>query len=205
MKKLISVVSTNKQEFDKDLDLVATLDAIYKSDQGLRMQIGEITKAFGHDSEEMKEHWGLMQEADSINQSKVTKILDEHGWLGSKVISDQGNLTLFLVIQHADLATQEKYLPIMREAVSLGNAERSNLALLEDRVAMRQGKQQIYGSQLKRNPGTDQYFVFPIKVPEKVNERRAPMGLGTIEQYIFQWDLEWDVEQHKKMSKQMGF
>lgn len=73
--------------------------------------------------------------------------LDERGWLGPDVIGQTGNSTLFLVIQHADLVTQEKYLPMMREAVTKGNAKGSSLALLEDRVLIRNGKQQRYGSQ----------------------------------------------------------
>lgn len=40
----------------------------------------------------------------------------------------------------------------MREAVEKNNARASSLALLEDRVAMRKGGKQIYGSQIKRNP-----------------------------------------------------
>lgn len=205
--QLLAIVKGNKQEFEKDLelDIVAILDAVYESDQGLRMQIGKITQEFGNDSEEMEAHWGLIREADSINELKVIKILDERGWLGPKVITDKGNLTLFLVIQHAELATQEKYLPMMREAVSQGNANGANLALLEDRVAMRQGKQQIYGSQVRRDPGTDTYYVYPVIEPEKVNERRAEVGLGAIETYVFQWSIEWDVEKHLELSKEKGF
>ncbi|MEZ5038583.1 MAG: DUF6624 domain-containing protein [Saprospiraceae bacterium] len=69
------------------------------------------------------------------------------GWLGADVIGNQGNSTLFLVIQHADIETQEKYLPMMRDAVSKGNARASSLALLEDRVALRKGEKQIFSTQ----------------------------------------------------------
>ncbi len=205
--KFLTLVTANKAEYEKDLDLelVAILDSVYSSDQGLRMQIGKISDEFGNDSKEMQAHWALIQEADSINELKVIKILDERGWPGPKVVTDKGNLTVFLVIQHADLPTQEKYLPMMREAVALGNADGANLALLEDRVAMRQGKQQIYGSQVRRDPGTDSYYVYPVIEPEKVNERRAEVGLGPIETYVFQWSIEWDVEKHRTLSKEKGF
>lgn len=205
--ELLAMVKDNKQAFEKDLDLdlVNILNTVYDSDQGLRLQIGEITQEFGNDSEEMKAHWDLIREADSINELKVIKILKERGWLGPKVITDKGNLTLFLVIQHAALATQEKYLPMMREAVVLGNANGANLALLEDRIAMRNGKQQVYGSQIRRDPETNKYYVYPVIEPEKVNERRAEVGLGAIETYVFQWEIEWDVEQHLELSKEKGF
>ncbi len=83
----------------------------------------------------MKAHWKIINEKDSINLIKIKKILDERGWLGADIIGNQGNSTLFLVIQHSDIETQEKYLPMMREAVKKGNANSSSLALLEDRVA----------------------------------------------------------------------
>ena len=85
----------------------------------------------------MKAHWRLINEKDSINLIKIKKILDERGWLGADIIGGQGNSTLFLVIQHSDLETQLKYLPMMREAVKNGNANAISLAILEDRVALR--------------------------------------------------------------------
>ncbi|WP_407704770.1 DUF6624 domain-containing protein [Tenacibaculum tangerinum] len=158
---------------------------------------------YGRESAEMKEHWKLINETDSINLIKIKKILDERGWLGQKVIGNQGNSTLFLVIQHSDLETQLKYLPMMREAVKIGNASASSLALLEDRVALRQGKRQIYGSQIGRDQETGEYYVSPLIEPEKVNERRAEVGLGTIEDYIKNWNMTWDLEKHKQRTKEI--
>lgn len=198
--KLLKIVEANKIDYEKDLDkpLVAILDTIYQLDQSYRMQLGDIESKYGRDSEEMKAHWKLISKTDSINLVKVKKILDERGWLGSNVIGGQGNTTIFLVIQHADIETQQQYLPMMREAVKLGNARASSLALLEDRVALRQGGRQIYGSQIGRDQETGEYFVSPLVEPEKVNERRASVGLGTIEDYIGRWNIEWDVTKHKE-------
>jgi hypothetical protein len=46
-----------------------------------------------------------------------------------------GNCALFFVIRHPDLKAQEKYLPMMRQAVKDGKANGSQLAMLEDTVA----------------------------------------------------------------------
>jgi len=86
---------------------------------------------------------------------------------------------------------------MMREAVKQGNARPSSLALLEDRIALRQGKKQIYGSQIGRDKETGEFFVSPLEDPDHVNERRAEVGLGTIEQYVSRWDITWDAEKHK--------
>jgi len=203
--ELIEVVKANKQEYEKDLDkpLIAKLDTIYQLDQKYRRQLNEIEEKYGRDSEEMKAHWKLIHKTDSINLVKIKKILDERGWLGPKVIGSQGSSALFLVIQHADLNTQLKYLPMMREAVEVGNANASSLALLEDRVALRQGKRQIYGSQIGQDPETGEYYVSPLIEPEKVNERRAEVGLESIEDYIEYWDMTWDLEKHIERTKRI--
>lgn len=117
--KLIAQVKSNKEEAEKDFDkpLVTILDSIYIEDQSYRKQIGDIEEKYGRDSKEMKAHWRLINEKDFINLIKIKKILDERGWLGAEIIGEQGNSTLFLVIQHSDLETQLEYLPMMREAV----------------------------------------------------------------------------------------
>ncbi|MBK9419532.1 MAG: hypothetical protein IPN44_00595 [Flavobacteriales bacterium] len=128
----------------------------------------------------------------------MTRILDERGWLGADIIGGKGNATLFLVIQHADQATQERYLPMMREAVAKGNAEGSSLALLEDRVALGQGKRQIYGSQIGRDNDTGEYFILPLEDPDKVDERRGQVGLDPLAEYPGNWDLTWDPVKYKE-------
>lgn len=106
------------KEAQKRLDksLVAILDSVYIEDQTYRIQLGDVEKKYGRSSKEMKARWKLIHEKDSINLLKVKKILDERGWLGKDIIGEQGNLTLFLVIQHSDLETQIEYLPMIREA-----------------------------------------------------------------------------------------
>ena len=144
----------------------------------------------------MKAHWKIINEKDSANLILIEKILSERGWLGSKVIGEEGNGTLFLVIQHSELETQLKYLPMMREAAKIGNARPSSLALLEDRVALRQGKRQIYGSQIHSDKDGDK-FIAPLIDPENVDKRRAEVGLEPLANYIQHWDLTWDIEKHK--------
>lgn len=197
--ELLAVVKANKEEIEKDFDkpLVALLDTIYQEDQSYRMQINAIEEEHGRDSEEMQHHWNLINEKDSINLIKIKKILDERGWLGPKIIGNQGNSTLFLVIQHADIETQVHYLPMMREAVKEGNAQPSSLALLEDRVALRQGNRQIYGSQIGKDPESGEYYVSPLIDPENVDKRRAEVGLGPLSDYVGHWDMTWDIEKHK--------
>lgn len=197
---LLDMVEANKERQEKNLDrpLAALLDSIHEEDQGLRQQIEEVEAKYGRDSEEMQAHWRRMREKDSLNLIVVSRILDERGWLGQDVVGRTGNSTLFLVIQHADLPVQEKYLPIMRDAVKKGDARGSDLALLEDRVLMRNGKRQIYGSQIGRFPDTGEYYLSPLEDADNVDKRRAAMGLQPLATYLLNWDMTWDPEAYKK-------
>jgi len=197
---LLEIIKQNKEKAEANLNrpLAAQLDSVYIEDQKYRLQIVDIEKKYGWQSREMKAHWKLINEKDSINLIKITSILDTSGWLGAEVIGQEGNAALFLVIQHADLAVQVKYLPMMREAVKKGTAAASSLALLEDRVALRLGRKQIYGSQIGRDLATKLYYVQPLDDPDHVDRRRAEVGLPPLADYVARWQIKWDVEQYKK-------
>lgn len=196
---LLQKVKQNKEKSEMNLNktLVEILDSIFIEDQTYRLQITEIEKEFGETSKEMQEHWNRIVVSDSLNLIKVKNILDKFGWLGPDEIGEQGNTTLFLVIQHSDLITQEKYLPMMRNAAKKGKAKNSSLALLEDRVALRKGQRQIYGTQIEKDADTQLYYVAPLIDPDNVDRRRTEMGLGPIANYASRWKIKWDPKQYK--------
>lgn len=197
---LLEIIRQNKEKAEANLNrpLAAKLDSIYMEDQKYRLQIDEIEKKYGWESKQMQAHWKIIQQKDSVNLIKVKDILDNYGWLGPDVVGQQGSSTLFLVIQHSDQATQEKYLPMMRGAVKNGKASAAELALLEDRVALGQGKRQVYGSQISRDPETEKYYVRPLEDPLNVDKRRLQVGLPPLSEYVRHWQIEWDAEQYKK-------
>jgi len=188
----------NKIEANYDWPLQAELLRIFKEDQDIRRQYIDATKKYGYQHPVVDSLSSLMIISDSVNLEKVVKILDTKGWVGKDKVGEQANQALFLVIQHADLKTQEKYLPLMRTAVKLGNAPGNALALLEDRVALGEGKKQVYGSQVGRNTKTNRYYVLPLADPDHVDKRRREAGLGPLADYLKNWDITWDAEQYKK-------
>jgi len=202
---LIDIIKKNrtKQFPGLNYSLVEILDTVYLKDQTFRWELNEIEKRHGWQSEEMKKLWKNIVQNDLQNQAIITEILDKHGWLGLDSIGIEGNATLFLVIQHADIKTQEKYLPMMRDAVPKGDASGSSLALLEDRIALRQGKKQIYGSQISRDDETGKYYIMPLEDPENVDMRRKKVGLGPIRDYVKEWNITWDPEEYKKNLKEL--
>lgn len=96
------------------------------------------------------------------------------------------------------MKTQQKHLPMMREAVKNKNATGTALALLEDRVALEEGKRQVYGSQIGRDNETNKNYVLPLDDPDNVDKRRAEVGLGLLAEYVKSWDIILNVEEYKK-------
>ncbi|QBJ85468.1 hypothetical protein DDI74_03980 [Chryseobacterium gleum] len=185
-------------EANYDNPLQAELLAILEEDQKYRMQMDETQKKFGPQSKEMNDLWKITMQKDSLNLIKVKKILDEKGWVGKDKVGALANSALFLVIQHSDLETQKKYLPMMKEAVTKGNASAGSLALLIDRIEIREGRKQIYGSQIGINQSNNTYYVLPLLDPDNVDKRRTEVGLGPISDYVKNRNLAWDVEKYKK-------
>ena len=199
-KPLLELVQGNSEKivYISNMPLTRELDSIREEDQKYRIQSEEVEKKYGWRSKEVEELWRIIAVKDSINLVKISAILAKYGWPDKSVIGPQGCTTIFLVIQHSDIKTQEKYLPMMREAVKNKNALGSDLALLEDRVALRQGRKQTYGSQIGVNQTTHEYYLSPLEDPDNVDKRRAEVGLEPLAEYVSRWNIKWDVEQYKK-------
>lgn len=124
----------------------------------------------------------IMHQTDSINQSQVEPLLTTYGWLPQSKVGQKAAGALFLVIQHANLETMQRYLPVLKKAVEEGEASATSAALMEDRILTWEGKRQLYGTQAsgrEQENGITGYFIWPIKNPEEVNNRRAEVGFGT--------------------------
>jgi hypothetical protein len=202
-KKWIEIIAelqkkTDIIEANYDKPLQKELIDIFKEDQEIRNQYVSAQKKYGYQSKETDSLGKIMAFKDSLNLIKITKILDEKGWVGKEKVGQQANQTLFLVIQHSDLKIQQKYLPMMREAVNKGNASSGSLALLEDRVALREGRKQIFGSQIATNPITKKPYILPLEDADNVDKRRQEVGLETLADYVKYWDIIWNVESYKK-------
>lgn len=173
-----------------NLPLKRELQTIYTTDQQPRSQIDSVARTYGQNSPQMRQLWQHIHLTDSVNTAKIEQIIQQHGYPGKSLVgSKQGN-TAWLVIQHAPLPIQEKYLSLMREAADQGEMEKSNLALLIDRIRMYKGQKQIYGSQVTMD-AAGKWFFHPIEDEANVNKRRAEMNLGLIEDYARQYGFEY--------------
>ena len=195
--KLVTLSDKQMEELKEDhnsLDtaVVRKLNEILQADQASRYKLKELQGQYGFESKEVVEQWKLIDKVDSLNQIDIENLITDRGWLSAKDVGIKGSSTLFIVIQHADLETQQQYLPMMRTAVKEGKAKGYDLALLEDRVAIALGQKQIYGSQVQRDEETGDYSVSPIQDPINVDKRRQSVGLGPLAPYLKRWNIDWN-------------
>ncbi len=172
-----------------DQSLKETLEAIYRSDQSVRIAMAEAKRA-ERPTAYLDSLQQVVTETDKTNLHAVTEILEKHGWVSPSLVGIQAAQGLFLAIQHADLQTQETYLPMILEAEKQCNILSSNVAILLDRIAMRHGKKQKYGSQGFRDHETGQAHIYPIEDLDNLEAHRRSMGLPPMKDYVKGWDIE---------------
>lgn len=119
---------------------------------------------------------------DKSNLVIVEGLVAEHGWPRISEVGEEAALAAFLVIQHADLAKQERYLPVIRARVAENEAKGAWLALLTDRILVIQRKPQLYGTQFRANRDTGKSEPFPIADPANVDARRSELGMKPLQQ-----------------------
>ncbi|TDQ06218.1 DUF6624 domain-containing protein [Pedobacter metabolipauper] len=183
-----------------DKQLADRLDSIYNIDQSTRMAYFN-AKQRNESAAVIDSLYRHMHNADKDNLLKVNVIIKQYGWLGPQKVGITGSQGLFLVIQHADLKTQEYYLPMIRAAEKNGEILSSNLAILEDRICMRNGKKQVYGSQGFTDKETGKKYIYPIIDIDNLDERRKAMGMPPMHEYVAGWNAE---DYKKDLSKIEG-
>lgn len=202
---LVFTLAANAQVTSFDLDsskfikpVKAMLDSIYQADQAPRYRFLEAVQQKEKASiiDSLRK---IMLQNDQGNLRAVKSIINRYGWLGPQKVGMNASQALFLVIQHADLSTQQMYLPMIRAAEKNGEILSSNLAILEDRINMREGKKQIYGSQSFTDIRTKKLYFYPIAEPDSLDERRKSMGLIPMKDYATLMHTEWDLNKYKEM------
>ncbi len=170
-------------------ELASQLDSIFQEDQALRLKFSVLRKEQAQ-STVLDSLSALMRLKDSTNLVFVEQLIGKYGWLGPEEVGFEGAQALFLVIQHSSLRTQKKYYPLILEAEKNRKILSSNVAILEDRIAIREGRQQTYGSQGYYDREQKKLFIYPLKDPERIDSLRSSRGLSKMSDYVKDWNLD---------------
>ncbi len=177
------IMDTNYAKRKKYGGIASTLIDIGIKDQTLRQLLSCAQEKFADDSLQLNAYYDLMEMQDSFNLIYVTSVLDKHGWLAINKIGEPANRALWQVIQHSPLEVQEKYLPLLRESAEKVESRMSSYAFLQDRVLMRRGQRQRYGTQIAKHPDTGKSAVYPVEDPINIDSIRASVGFEPIKEY----------------------
>ena len=170
-----------------DKTLIRKLDSLTKEDQKWR----QLSRRFHNnlipkDSIDQQTIFANMVKTDSLNTFEVRRIFYKYGFPNYDLAGKEGSGNFWLLVQHQDRnpSFQDSVLIAMKIETEKGKASKQDYAYLADRVKVNTRQLQIYGTQMKLNTDHSSYIPQQVIDPEKLNERRKSVGLGTIEEYI---------------------
>lgn len=123
-------------------------------------------------------HWD--SRIDEENTAWLENVVHAHSWPTISDVGEEASQAAWLLVQHADHRPdfQAHCLELMK-ALPKGQVSSRNIAYLEDRVRVGQGKPQLYGTQFYKEGN---YFgPRPIEDEANLEARRSSMGLETFE------------------------
>ena len=137
------------------------------------IQSGQLSEGY---NEEMKA-------LHSRNAKILNNIIDTIGYPTFDKVGKEANEATWLIIQHSigQPEFMKKSAKLLEKAVSENKADPKSLAYLTDRIAVLEGKEQLYGTQFD----WDEYGnLSPNHFDNinEVNERRKSIGLNTLEE-----------------------
>lgn len=185
---LLTAFQSHAQTETVKLPAVAKqIDLMIEHDQSVaKRHIDLMNQNVKSDAPEIKnlmDEWKTVGDADKILLKTLFK---DNGFLGYSEVGEQSSHNFLQMVQRmdADSTFQQEVLVEMKKHIAKINASPIEFAYLTDRVNLNQAKPQVYGTQLKINEKGTSYEPKSVIDPENLNNRRAEIGLGTIEEAI---------------------
>ncbi len=120
-----------------------------------------------------------MERVHTRNAKRLDDIIQAIGWPSPACVGTDAADAAWLIVQHAISLPdfQRRMLALIEQSNDIPAWQAAYLA---DRIRVFEGRPQIYGTQFDWDD-TGNLSPHPIANPEGVNQRRASIGLGTIE------------------------
>ena len=198
MKKIVTILlaclalgCTSKKSTHSSIEQTdSLLSELHERDQQIRHELIGVQQAYIAEqrAELIDSIVMLVAEQDSVdrlNRVAVDSLL-QNGW--PEGLSEQSNRTIWLIIDHADVEYQERYLPLIGQQAVQGTISPSDYATLLDRVNVRRHRPQRYGTQTGYKQRDDEVFtfVYPIENIDALDSLRLSVGLDSMHLYLRQ-------------------
>jgi 23S rRNA (guanosine2251-2'-O)-methyltransferase len=131
-------------------------------------------------------------DVNAANAAWLTEGIERHGWPGLRLVGADATDAAWLLAQHADRINDVRrtsWVPRLRDAAAMGEADPRHLATLADRVAVVSGDPQEFGTIVVPAADGEVELAAPLADPARVDARRAAIGLPTMAE-----DAPWLVD-----------
>lgn len=192
-------------------NLDSLLRVVHDRDQAVREEVIRLSQQVPPSADSLMAAYARMQAVDAENQRVVSDLLGR-GW--PEGLPDEANETIWLVIDHAGLGMQKRWMPLIQRQAETGRISKSSYATLLDRMLMREKRPQRYGTQtvsVSRMIEGDstrreqQCWLWPVADSGRLDSLRSTVELGPIGAYLrtveavygipCRWDPTLSVEQ----------
>jgi hypothetical protein len=157
-------------------DIAKEIIILQKADLELRdklIQNGQLSDGYNHE----------MEALHNRNAETLNKIIDKIGYPTVEKIGKEANEAAWLIVQHSigQPEFMKKCAALLEKAVEENQADAKQLAYLTDRIAVFEGRPQLYGTQFDWD-GNGEMNPKPFDNLESVNQRRKTIGLNSLEE-----------------------
>ena len=132
-----------------------------------------------------------MKAVHDANAARLRAIIAEHGWPVESLVGVDGAKAAHRIAQHSinhpELMRECRRL--LDEASRKGEVPRWQFAFIDDRIRMYEGLPQRYGTQWNDGPNGPEPHT--IEDPDRVDERRAALGLPSLAEMRASAPREW--------------
>jgi hypothetical protein len=146
--------------------LQAKLEEMAKRDQAVRKEVPMLASK--------------LKAVDEGNYPELVRIYEKYKWPLISAVGKDAAHDYWLLVQHQELAFQERLLPEMRQAADTGQASKVEYAYLYDRVMSEEGKPQHWGTQSVCRDG--KAALLPVDDPEGLQQRRKDLHIFPMDQ-----------------------
>jgi hypothetical protein len=117
----------------------------------------------------------------SANADALDAVYAEFGWPGPARVGRDGAAAAMAILHnaHSRPSVQKRGLALMLDAIPQGEASPLEAAALSDRIAVYEGKPQLFGTQLDWTT-EGRVAPAPLADPDSVDARRHGVGLGPL-------------------------
>lgn len=177
VKSLVARVKNPKEEVTLNKKLRDELIKLWLKDEELLSKM--LAKKGDDDSKERSE----LETHRQKNQERLCLILKSDGWPTSSFVGKDGASAAFTIFQNAPSnRLQRDLIPVIVAAVEKNEIDKPHFAALFDRMRIRAGMDQLFGTQASIKNGF--LVLAPIEAEAQVEARRKEFELSPLQPYL---------------------